>query len=334
MRKATDTTLRSLAMLQSIPVYPGSKSTRRILEGLCNMDPDYEVTVRSVQRSLDKLSTLFPITCETRGRANHWFWIDKDALTQIPTMSEPTAFVLRLAAEYLRPIMPPSTLSQLDAYFKHADKILDTTVLGRWSDKAAIIRQGPILKPPSIRDGVQEAVYTALMGNRQVEVGYRGKTRARAERIVLNPLGLVVRAGIVYLVATAWDYDDIRHYVLHRMSKPDLLDEPARAPPGFRLADHIREDRRFSYPFGPGKLQLRALFDADAAVHLTESRLAADHRATEQEDGRVLIEATVPDTADLRWWLLGFGSAAEVLQPATLREEFREQALRMRGMYG
>ena len=190
-----------------------------------------------------------------------------------------------------------------------------------------------MLRPPAVRDDVQEAVYTALLENRRVEVAYRSKARTRANGIVLNPLGLVVRAGIAYLVATSWDYEDVRHYVLHRMGKAQLLDEPAKRPVGFRLADHVREDRRFSYPLSAGKLELKARFDADAAIHLTESRLSANHRATEQPDGRMLIEATVPDTADLRWWLLGFGAGVEVLGPAGLRAEFKDQAERLVGLY-
>ena len=333
MRKVTDTTLRSLAMLQAIPAYPHSKSTRQIMDDLHDLDPDFDVTVRTVQRSLENLSAKFPIASDTRGRTNHWFWIDKNALTQIPAMSAPTAFVLRLAAEYLKPIMPPSVLRQLDAYFQQAEKVLGDTALGRWPDKAAIIRRGPPLKPPTVRDDVQEAVYGALLNNRRIEVGYRNKAGARSKRMVLDPLGLVVQDGIAYLVARAWNYPDIRHFVLHRMSKPTLLDQAASAPPGFRLSSHVREHRRFSYPRSTGKLELKVLFDADAAVHLTESRLAADHRTTAQEDGRVLIEATVPDTNDLRWWLLGFGSGAEVVAPEALRAEFRDQASRMGAIY-
>ena len=334
MRTVTETTLRYLAMLGSIPVVPHSKSTRQIREELRDKDPDYDVSMRSIQRSLERLSGLFPITSMTRGRANYWCWTEKNALTQIPAMSESTAFVLRLAAEHLKPIMPPATLRALDPYFQHADKILRKTALGRWTDKAAIIPQGLTLEPPTVPADVQEVVYTALMNYQQIQVSYRGKGGTRTQRIVLNPLAIVVRSGIVYLVATSWGYKDIRHYVLHRMSKPRLLDEPAKAPPGFCLAAHIRTNSQFSYPLSPEKLQLRALFDSGAGAHLTESRLAADHRVNERKDGRILIEATVPDTADLRWWLAGFGSAVEVLEPASLRAEFREHARRLRVMYG
>ncbi|MDE0193079.1 MAG: WYL domain-containing protein [Gammaproteobacteria bacterium] len=334
MRRATDTTLRNLATLRAIPTPPKRKTTRQIREELVALNSDFEVDVRSVQRDLERLSGLFPITSDTEGRANYWYWSDPHALTQIPSMSGPTAFALKLAAEHLKPIMPPSVLHQLEAYFKHADTVIGDTSLGCWTDRAAIIQQGPILKPPPVRDDVQEAVYTALLEKRRVEVAYRSKARARAKRIVLNPLGLVVRAGVVYLVATSWDYEDIRHYVLHRMSKAKPLAESAKQPAGFRLADHVREDRRFSYPVSAGRLELKALFDAQAAIHLTESRLSSDHRATAQPDGRTLIEATVPDTADLRWWLLGFGAGVEVLGPEGLRAEFADQARRLGTIYG
>ena len=333
MRRATDTVLRHLAMLTFIPVHPSAKSTREIHEYLLDQDSEYDVSVRSIQRSLEMLSFRFPIASELRGRTNFWYWTDKHALTQIPAMGEPTAFVLRLASEYLKPLMPTSALRRLDPYFRHADEVISGTGLGRWVEHARIVGRGPILRPADVDDEVLEAVYTALMNNRQLDVVYRNKARARTQQLVLNPLGVVLRGGIIYLVATSWDYEDTRHYVLHRMSKAVLLETPAKSPPEFSLSAHIQEEFQFSYPVNPGTFPLRALFARDAAFHLTESRLSDDHRTTEWEDGRILVEATVPNTADLRWWLLGFGSAVEVLEPASLREEFRKHARELNTRY-
>ena len=334
MRKATDTVLRHLAMLAFIPVHPNAKSTREIHEYLLDQDSEYDVSVRSIQRSLEMLSMRFPITSEMRSRTNYWYWTDKHALTQIPAMGESTAFVLRLASEYLKPLMPTSSLRRLEPYFRHADEVISNTALGRWMERARIVGRGPLLQPADVHDEVLEAVYTALMNNRQVEVAYRSRAGARARRIVLNPLGIVLRDGIIYLVATSWDYEDTRHYVLHRMSKPVLLETAAKSQSKFNLSTHIQDELRFSYPINPGTFHLRALFASDTAHHLTESRLSDDHRTTEWEDGRILVEATVPDTAELRWWLLGFGSAVEVLEPASLREEFRNHARELHRKYG
>ena len=262
-------------------------------------------------------------------RTNYWCWIEPDALTQIPAMSQTTAFVLRLAADYLKPIMSPDTLRVLAPYFGHAEKVLAGTDLGSWTERAALIAAGPSLEAPDLSADVQEAVYEALMTNRKVEVRYRAKHESASKRIVLNPLGIVVRAGIVYLVATSWRYDDIWHYVLHRMSEPRLIEEALVRPGDFRRAEHLGENGAFAYPAGPGTLALQALFDAGAGAHLSECRLSADQSVKEQPDGRVQVEATVPDTAQLRWWLAGFGSQVEVLEPESLRAEFREEARRL-----
>ena len=334
MRTATDTTLRYLAMLSAIPIGLPGKSTSQIFEELRDKNPDFDVTKRTIQRSLEHLSQRFPITSEAQGRTNYWYWIEPHALTQIPAMGATTAFVLSIAAEYLRPIMPPSALPKLEPYFRHAQGILDGTDLGRWTDKTAIIAQGPTLMAPDISPDVQEAVCEALMTNRKVEVQYRSKHESESKMILLSPLGVVVRTGVVYLVAISWKYEDIRHFVLHRMSEPRLTDESVHTPPGFRLADHLGDDGSFAYPASDAKLKLRALFDSGAGAHLTESGLGPDHRATVQEDGQVLVEATVPDTAQLRWWLSGFGSLVEVLGPVGLREEFREEARRLVRVYG
>jgi predicted DNA-binding transcriptional regulator YafY len=53
-----------------------------------------------------------------------------------------------------------------------------------------------------------------------------------------------------------------------------------------------------------------------------------------EKDGRVLLQATVLDTLELRWWLQGFGDKVEVLAPKALREEFRDAVQRMAKMYG
>ena len=41
----------------------------------------------------------------------------------------------------------------------------------------------------------------------------------------------------------------------------------------------------------------------------------------------VIIKATLPDTSQLRWWLLGFGSGVEVLGPSSLEKNLRKSLI-------
>jgi predicted DNA-binding transcriptional regulator YafY len=61
--------------------------------------------------------------------------------------------------------------------------------------------------------------------------------------------------------------------------------------------------------------------------------LSKDQTLTVKKDGRELLEATEQDTSELHWWLLGFGSSAEVLEPEALRKEFRSIAKDMAKLY-
>ena len=80
MRKATDTSLRYLALLQLIPRQPKTLSVSQIGKKLRDINPEFDVDIRTIQRDLDKLSAAFPLTCERQGRATHWFWSDKSAI--------------------------------------------------------------------------------------------------------------------------------------------------------------------------------------------------------------------------------------------------------------
>jgi predicted DNA-binding transcriptional regulator YafY len=102
----------------------------------------------------------------------------------------------------------------------------------------------------------------------------------------------------------------------------------------WRILFHGKGEKYFAYPLRGTTIRLEALFDRKVAIHLGERPLAKDQRLTSREDGRVRLQATVKDTLELRWWLLGFGDKVEVLAPKALRAEFKSIAQRMAGSYG
>ena len=57
------------------------------------------------------------------------------------------------------------------------------------------------------------------------------------------------------------------------------------------------------------------------ANYLAETPLSADQKIEPEADGRVRLTATVNDTWQLHWWLMGQGDGIEVCAPMALREE-------------
>jgi predicted DNA-binding transcriptional regulator YafY len=187
------------------------------------------------------------------------------------------------------------------------------------------------LPPPKIDSEVLEAVYTALLEGRQIEVHYRSRGQSKARPLTLNPLALVVRETVYYLVAVVEPFDDTVHTTLHRMSRPRLLDTRVREHEGFNLDDHIR-DGRFQYASGR-RIRLVARFEAYAAQALLEAPLSEDQTTKTLDDERIEISATVMESSQLLWWLLGFGSNVEVVGPKELRRTVAEEIERLSRRY-
>lgn len=97
---------------------------------------------------------------------------------------------------------------------------------------------------------------------------FRGRYQRRDGDVAeydFHPLGLVFRESVVYLVATVWDYQDPRHYALHRFEQCELKAERSNRPPGFKLDAYVQAGG-FDYvdPQAP-KMRLRVRFDAATA---------------------------------------------------------------------
>ena len=331
MRRAADTIHRQWEMLRSLPRFPNRISTPQLKAKLRELGHD--VNIRTIQRDLDGLSALFPLNSDREGQTNYWFWSEAGSALEIPAMNVPTALTLFLAKDYLRPLLPGVVLRPLGGYFKRAEEILSATRFADWRQKVRLIDRGPSLMPADIASDVREIVYEALLENRQFECDYQAKGADSPKHFVVHPLGLVIRQGVFYLVCTLWQYDDLRHLALHRMSNPILLDKTVNKPIDFDLTEYIQDESSFAYPYSPELLSIKVLFDSHAADHLYETPLAVNQILRIMEDGRIELSASVPDTSELRWWLLAFGAQVEIEEPFSLREEFQETARRMAASY-
>ncbi len=335
MPTARDAVRRQWALLKEIPRAPGSIGTSALLVRL--KEQGYVVNVRTIQRDLITLATVFPLSSSEEGRASRWFWSEAAKVVDVPGLDVSTALAFQLAREYLQPLLPQVVHRRLAGHFQRAEECLSrqtTNQLSLWPDKVCVISRGPALRPPPINAAVQMAVEQALLHERQLQLVYRSKHDDQPKRYVAHPCGLVSRDGVFYLIATLRDYPDLRHLALHRISIAEVMRDRAKRPSGFTLKKYVAEEQLFSYPTQGGLIHLDVLLEAKTAIHLRERPLARNQRLTTMtEDGRTRLRATLRDTHELRWWLLGFGDKIEVLGPKSLRKEFADIARRMAKRY-
>jgi predicted DNA-binding transcriptional regulator YafY len=329
----TTATMRRFVMLQHIPWEPATISTTAMRERL--EAAGYTVEPRTVQRDLATFSTVFQYSSEARGNAFHWFWPKHCRVLNVRAMDPEAAMVLSLAERHLLGLLPSSAMHLMEPLFVHARESLrnqDPRRFSTWGDKVRVISRGPSFSVPVVSPGIQQAVFDALQADKQLKATYKGRG-GQSKETLLHPLGIVSRDRVLYLVATAWDYQEPYQYALHRFDKAEAIADPARRPPGFELDRYINEQLGFAYPTGTGRIALKIEVDEEAALSLLERPLSSDQKSRQMRTGRYSIEATVEDTSELRWWILGFGTLMKVVGPARLRREISKTLAQAAAQY-
>lgn len=330
-----DPLLRQWKMLQLIPRSPGRIGTAELKTKLEGLAPDYSVDLRTIQRDLNRLSEMFPITSDGK-RPSSWYWLKEAAAFDLPGMDLTAALTFRMVELFLAPLLPRPCLIALDPQIRRARRLIgeaDGKTMGRWPEKVTVVpRTQPLLAPTMVAQ-VVEAIYEGVLKEKRICALYRRKGEEDLREYEISPLGLVVSEPIVYLVCTLWDYSDVVLLALHRFQSAELLERPANRQPDFNLETFVREGA-LGFAVDPGKrIVLQAIFTEAAAEHLQETPLCTSQRMTAAEEGWVFIEADVVDTNQLRWWLLGFGDQVEVLSPPELRDEFARIAKNLNTKY-
>jgi predicted DNA-binding transcriptional regulator YafY len=316
----SDTLLRQWEMLRLIPRFPRKIEVGALMARL--ETAGYRITRRTLQRDLNDLSRVFPLQSDTRNTPYGWSWSADAPTFDLPGMDAPAALTLRMIEQFIPTLLSPTVRELLAPQFARARAVLEanpTNPLGHWTDCVRVVPREMPLLAPKVDDAAARVVYQALADGKRIRMTYTPRaSEGEGDRdYEVNPLGLVVRGNLIYLVCTMWNYPDIRQLALHRVKSALMTDEPAPRPADFDLDRYI-EQGEFQYPVGP-MIQLKARFKRATAAHLYETPLSTDQVIEDVDAEHVLVTATVRDTAQLTWWLLGIGEGVAVLGTETLR---------------
>lgn len=314
--KTRNTLARQWELLKLLPTRGAGKTAKEIADALA--EAGFVVSKRQVERDLLDLQEVFGLECNDTSIPYGWRW--GYAPVELPGVTLAEALSLQIVEETLKPLLPGSVLRAVQPRFVQAKAKLaalaEQNPAAAWADKVMAVPPALPMLPPVVDEDLLELVQTTLLNNEQIEVTYQGFSD-EPKALRLHPLGLVVRGAVTYLVATAFDYADVRLYALHRFQSAGRTYESAKRPKSFKLAQYVDEG---ALQFGKGQvLKLVARIDESLAKHLTETPLSANQKI-KPLDGGFELSASVVDSWQLHWWILSQGGAIEVLSPPALRE--------------
>ena len=278
----------------------------------------YKRDKRTIERHINELSTRFGIECNDQSKPYRYRWMKDGKGAALPMLSQQESLLLALAEEHLRNILPVSLMKSMDSLFNQANYDLrhrgESQKNREWLEKVRVVSETQPLIAAPIVDGVFEEVSNALYNNTQLNLVYKNQ-HGKITKSSVKPLGLAQQGSRLYLVCRYDGHSNEVSLALHRILSAKESTLPFERPPEFSLAKYDN-DGRFGY--GEGK-RIKLVFKIEKKYggHLLETKLSTDQVAKEM-DGWLEITATVVDTAQLTWWLRGFGEHAVVIEKSEL----------------
>lgn len=308
------TMARQWELLKLLPCVGAGKTSSELTREIA--ERGFAVSKRQVERDLNELRAAFAIEANDASAPWGWRW-QKNASVDMPGLTLAEALSLHMVKDVVSAQLPAALLQALEPRFAQAETKLRNLApdcnVANWPNRVRSVPTSLPLLPPSIAANALTDVQDALLAREQLEVDYLAMEADAPQTLCLHPLALVNRGPVTYLVATAWDYTDIRLYAMHRITRAKRLYEPCQSPQNFDVDQYIATG---ALQFGGGQtLRLQAQVSSHLARILSETPLAADQTL---QDG--LLTATVQDAWQLDWWLLSQGDAIRVTGPKRLRD--------------
>ena len=282
-----------------------------------------EVSVRTLHRDIDELTTAgVPVYAE-RGRSGGFRLMPgwKTTLTGFTAGEAEAVFLAGLAG--------PAADLGLGGQVASAQRKLLAALPAPWRGGASRISARLHLDPV---EWYREAdpvpflslVATAVWESRQLSLTY--ESWKDTGRRVVHPLGLVLKAGIWYLVAER--EGKVRTWRVASIQEAVLLDKPARRPARFDLADYWRGSvRRFEQEVYTGEATVAATARGLAELRRINAAFARAVAAVPPpaEGERVTLRIPIESVPHAAGQLLRLCPEVEALEPAALREALRER---------
>jgi predicted DNA-binding transcriptional regulator YafY len=156
----------------------------------------------------------------------------------------------------------------------------------------------------------------AIVARRRCLVEYQAPSRDRPKKFRYDPYRLLSIQGLLYCVGRVPAHDSLVTLAIDRIHSLTVTEEPFTVDPKFDLKKY--EAEAFGVMWDkPMTVVVR--FRTDQAPYVREREWHPTQKLRTLKDGRVELTFRAGGIFEITRWILGWGDAAEVLCPVSLR---------------
>lgn len=296
----------------------------RVGRSLDQLKAELGVTKRTIQRDIAVLEAAgFPVFSESRDGTVYWRVLDptKEAAELSFNLAELMA--LYFSRDLLRVLNGSPMQTALDSALEKIGARLPSSghdLLRRLKQQTAVSVTG--WKDYSESSKTIDALNRAIRHRLTIQIQHKPLKTPKAQLRAVDPYRLWYPGGGLYLVAYDHAKRAMRTFAVERINHVNTTNQRFTVRDDF----DFEEFQRTAFPIHGGESQLvRIRFSADQAPYIMERHWHDSEKFFPQADGSVIMELQVGNLWEVKRWLIGWGSDAELLAPYDLRSQILQE---------
>jgi predicted DNA-binding transcriptional regulator YafY len=285
---------------------------------------ELEANIRTIYRDLEALQEAgFPLYDDKTGKRSHWRMVDgfKSNLPLPFTMTE--LMSLHMSRDLLKVFDGTVFQESIESLFDKVKTALPPKTI-RYLERIAhgvSIGFGPAKDHEKAKEIISMAS-EATGQRKRVQIQYIASSTGQMTSRKIDPYQVWAMNGGFYLIGFCHLRGSVRTFALERVRSLSTLNESFHYPEDFSLEDYLQT----AFKVMRGNPEIVKIQFAPWVAGIIKERIwHPTQEIREQGDGSLLVTMEVPINYEIISWILGFGSAAEVKSPASLKNKILEE---------
>jgi len=281
---------------------------------------ELECHPRTVYRDLEALQVAgFPIYNEMVERKHLWSLLDT-MKHQIPIPFNLTELMaLYFSRDMLKVFRDTVFYDSLESLFKKVKTTLPPESVKYMEQVEQILHVGikPYKEYAKFKEIINR-VNEAAAAKQSVEIIYYTMSRKKETKRKVDPYRIWFFNGTFYMIGHCHMRNEVRIFALDRIKMLHQTKDTFVIPEDFNLEEFIGP----SFGVFQGEpVKVKVWFDSDVSGYIKEKIWHESQKIEQRDDGSIIFEAEVAGTDEIKFWIMNWGSKAEVLEPESLRDE-------------
>ena len=171
----------------------------------------------------------------------------------------------------------------------------------------------------------------AIHSKHSIEMEYYSASSGQTNTRIVDPYHLHNIQGDWYLIAYCHTRREPRDFLTNRIRAHKRLPSTFQVAPDFSLNAYLETGFLAERATEPENIVIK--FDEYQARWIRERRWHTSQQIEELPSGELILRLRVGGLGEVKRWIMGYGSHAEVLEPESLRREIKEDVEKMKIIY-